>query len=538
MFHHVPADCGIAALFVPSDFLGGMDQHYNRSAVYGVFCMINALQHRGEEGAGIAGHTDKFRIHRGVGTVDVVFHRKPNARSVFEYVVQLQQEGKENGEIVDELWKKFRREQLFYSPLEWLQGSGTGNEAAIGHTRYSTAGGTQYENAQPVWGEFGSHKIRFALAHNGTLTNYQSLREKLQAKGVLFRSSSDTEVIVRLIEQSSHTVFADALQDALQQIQGAYSLVILYQRSLFFVRDPRGIRPLVYGTNTDGNVHMAASESCAFDVFKRTPFEVTLVGAVAAGTYTEVTDSGLARSVRFAKGDEYLCALEQVYFHRADSSLMILGGGRGRRIAEFRHELGRELARLVSDKEYDVVVPILDSAEDIAAGCAEELGLPKKNALFRNRYAGRTFTRHLIERRVFWQNIKHNDIAEYLQGKRVLLVDDSLIRGNTSLRIIAIVRDAGAELVDFASAYPPAIDSCFWGMDFPTREELIAARLGGEVEAIRGEIGANNLFYMTNEGLRRALETAGVRGAVCAACILGHDGEGEDITPRLLHIAK
>jgi amidophosphoribosyltransferase len=535
--------CGIAGILVPSGALPDRgDQLYTRSVAFATYIMLWTQQHRGKEGAGIATHTDAFRIHRGKGTIDLVFQNKPDALSIIQCIKKFEEEN-----------KKFEREQkplhniasllhnallgneLSYNPLERLSGSGAGGESAIGHTRYSTSGGTERpENYQPMVGTF--HGSPFGLAHNGNLTNWQKPKKSLEERGVLFASTSDTELIVKLIETSSEPTFRGALAASLRNINGAYSLIALYDKTIFACRDPHGWRPLLHTTNSE-KIHLIASETPAFDMFEDTPFEPTIIREVPPGHILEISQNGSEDQTQFAPTTvEHPCGFELVYFQRPDGRIISHDRDLGS-IAEFRMQLGRQLGREWTFRDFDIVVPVQDSANYIADGFAQELNIAPIDALFRSHYVGRTFIEPMTHKRMFLQRIKHNVIKTLVRGKRVVVIEDSIMRGTTMKKIIKFLFKAGAVKIDVLVAYPPTVTQCLWGMDFPTREELIAHATSGTVEAIRKKIGEpNNLYYISIDGYRRALTAMGIRGSVCAGCILGHE-QSEIPKPKLLTVS-
>ena len=377
---------------------------------------------------------------------------------------------------------------------------------AIGHTRYSTAGDTVLLNAQPF--SVACNKGRLAVAHNGNITNATELRQELERRGSIFQASSDTEVILHLMARSSERTLSGALRDALLQLEGAFSLVCLAQDRVIVARDPHGFRPLAVGEmeiSGGGKCYVFASETCAFD----------LIGAVYLhdvdpGEMVIVGPEGMTRE-RFApEQPRSQCVFEHVYFSRPDSIVF------GRAVQESREELGRLLAR-ECPADADIVVPVPDSGVAASIGYAAESGLPFRQALIRNHYVGRTFIEPSQAIRDFGVKLKLNPVRHLLQGKRVVLVDDSIVRGTTSRKIVRMVRQAGAREVHLRISCPPTVSPCFYGVDTPQRSELIAANQS--VAEICEFIGADSLGYLSLEGL---LSSVGKdRGSYCTSCYTG-----------------
>ena len=443
---HFHDECGVFAVFG------------HEEAAKLTYLGLYALQHRGQESAGIVA-TDgtSLRVEKGMGLVQDIFTPNVIAR---------------------------------------LSGA-----AAIGHTRYSTAGDTSLANAQPLVSDCNKGKL--ALAHNGNLTNALELRRSLEHKGSIFQTTSDTEVIVHLVARSKIGNLAGAIADALNQVEGAYSLLILTRDEVFAIRDPRGFRPLILGRRD--NAFVVASESCAFD----------LIGAeyereIEPGEMLRISKSGV-ESIRFApeKPHQY-CIFEHVYFSRPDSIVF------GRPVNRSRERLGRLLAR-EHPAVADMVVPVPDSGVPAAIGYASESGLPFRMGLIRNHYVGRTFIEPEQAIRDFGVRLKLNPVRRLLEGKRVALVDDSIVRGTTSRKIVRMVRDAGAAEVHVRISCPPTISPCHYGVDTPTKLELIAAR--NSIEQIREFIGADSLGYLSLENLRAAVEDG--QGKFCTSCYTG-----------------
>jgi amidophosphoribosyltransferase len=373
--------------------------------------------------------------------------------------------------------------------------------AAIGHTRYSTAGDSTLTNAQPV--VIDCNKGKIALAHNGNLTNAMEVRRRLEHRGSIFQTTSDTEVIVHLIARSSARNLSGAIADALNQVEGAYSLVLLTRDEIYAIRDPRGFRPLNLG-RVDG-AWVVGSETCAFDLI-----DAEYVREVEPGEMVRVSRSGI-ESIRFApeKPHQY-CIFEHVYFSRPDSLVFC------RPVNQSRERLGRLLAR-EHPVAADIVAPVPDSGVPAAIGYAVESGIPFRMALIRNHYIGRTFIEPSQAIRDFGVKLKLNPVRRMLEGQRVVLVDDSIVRGTTSRKIVRLVREAGATEVHVRISCPPTISPCYYGVDTPRREELIAANQS--TEEIRKFLGADSLGYVSLESLRAAVEDT--EGKFCTSCYTG-----------------
>jgi amidophosphoribosyltransferase len=444
------------------------DRFHDECGVFGVFgndeaakltyLGIYALQHRGQESAGIAA-TDgtEVRVHKALGHVQEIF-----------------------------------TPQVIAS----LPGS-----AAIGHTRYSTAGDTTLMNAQPV--VIDCNKGKIALAHNGNLTNAIEVRRRLEHRGSIFQTTSDTEVIVHLIARSTARNLSGAIADALNQVEGAYSLVLLTRDEIYAIRDPRGFRPLNLG-RVDG-AWVVGSETCAFDLI-----DAEYVREVEPGEMVRISRGGI-ESIRFApeKPHQY-CIFEHVYFSRPDSLVF------GRPVNQSRERLGRLLAR-EHPVTADIVAPVPDSGVPAAIGYAAESGIPFRMALIRNHYIGRTFIEPSQAIRDFGVKLKLNPVRRMLEGQRVVLVDDSIVRGTTSRKIVRLVREAGATEVHVRISCPPTISPCYYGVDTPRREELIAANQS--TEEIRKFLGADSLGYLSLEALRKAVEDT--ERKFCTSCYTG-----------------
>src|SRR5579863_5171343 len=377
---------------------------------------------------------------------------------------------------------------------------------AIGHTRYSTAGDTVLLNAQPF--SVACNKGRIAVAHNGNITNAGELRRELERDGSIFQASSDTEVILHLVARSRERTLAGALREAMLQLEGAFSLVFLAADRIIVARDPHGFRPLAMGQmeRAGGEAcYVFASETCAFDLIG-----AVYLNDVEPGEMVIVGPEGITRE-RFAPvRDLAQCVFEHVYFSRPDSIVF------GRPVQESREMLGRLLAR-ECPAEADLVVPVPDSGVSAAIGYSAESGLPYRQALIRNHYVGRTFIEPSQAIRDFGVKLKLNPVRHLLEGQRVVLVDDSIVRGTTSRKIVRMVRQAGAREVHMRISCPPTISPCFYGVDTPTKSELIASN--HNVEEIRRFVEADTLGYLSIGSLRKAV--ADDRHEYCYACYTG-----------------
>jgi amidophosphoribosyltransferase len=378
---------------------------------------------------------------------------------------------------------------------------------AIGHNRYSTSGNSNaLLEIQPFSSElaFGG----FALAHNGNLTNAARLRSSLVETGSLFQSSSDTEIIVHLVARSHQDTVTDRLIDVLKQIEGAYSLVCVAKDMLIGVRDPLGVRPLVLGKQ--GDAYVLASESCALDIVG-----AEIVRDLDPGEMVVITKAGIKSIKPFPAKQSRFCVFEYIYFARPDSVL------EGRGVYHARKAIGAELAN-ESCADADLVVPVPDSGVPAALGYAEAAKIPFELGIIRNHYIGRTFIQPTQQGRNDSVKMKHNANPATVRGKRVVLVDDSIVRGTTSRKIVAMMRAAGAAEVHMRIASPPTTNPCFYGVDTPDKDQLIAAKL--DIDAIAKEIGADSLAFISIDGLYRAMGEAGRNPdgpQFCDACFTG-----------------
>ncbi|HEU5323318.1 MAG TPA: amidophosphoribosyltransferase, partial [Methylomirabilota bacterium] len=386
---------------------------------------------------------------------------------------------------------------------------------AIGHVRYSTAGSSNLRNAQPITATTARGPI--AIAHNGNLTNAETLRRDMEREGAIVQSGSDTEVILHLLARAPAGPLEEQLPHALAQVRGAYSLLILTPDAMYAVRDPHGFRPLTLGRL--GAAWVVASETCALDLMEARPER-----DVEPGEVVVVSEAGV-RSIRaFPAGERLQCVFEYVYFARPDSVLW------GRNVHGVRKAMGRQLAR-----EYpvpaDVVIPVPDSGTSAALGYSEEAGTPFEMGLIRNHYVGRTFIEPKQGIRHFGVKVKLNPMPETLDGRRVVVVDDSIVRGTTSRKIVRMVRGAGAREVHVRISSPPIQWPCYYGIDTPTRKELIAS--SHQVEEICRYLGADSLGYLSLDGMLKATGTD--PGHYCHACFTGtyRVGIEPEPTPQL-----
>jgi amidophosphoribosyltransferase len=436
------------------DECGVFGIHGHPEAANLTYLGLHALQHRGQESAGIvASNGERLLEEKGMGQVGRIFKRRN---------------------------------------LQRLKGS-----LAIGHVRYSTAGKSAILNAQPF--RIDSCKGEIAIAHNGNLVNAAELRRKLEESGSIFRSSSDTEVILHLIAKAPQQDVEAAIAHALKQVQGAYSLVFITPDRIIGVRDPRGFRPLALGKV--GDAHVLTSESCALDLI-----DGQLLREVEPGEMVVVGRGGAKSYKPFPAAVPAPCIFEFVYFSRPDSFVF------GRSVHEVRKALGRELAR-EQPVDADVVVPIPDSGVYAALGYAEVSKLPLEMGFVRNHYIGRTFIEPRQSIRNFGVKLKLNPVKALLEGRRVALIDDSIVRGTTSRKIVSMVRAAGAREVHMRISCAPTVGPCHYGVDTPRRKELIAAT--HSIEEIRRFIEADSLGYLSLEGMYRAV---GRGSTFCTAC--------------------
>ncbi len=450
-------------------FASDEDRFHEECGVVGVFghpeaanlayLALYALQHRGQESAGIvSSRGDALISHRGLGLVADIFHPEMIRR---------------------------------------LEGT-----SAIGHNRYATHGETVLKNAQPLVVEYAGGPL--AVAHNGNLVNAVELRAELEERGSIFQSNSDTEVVIHLIAQSDKGPLLERVIDALKRVRGAYSIVFLARDQLIAVRDPYGFRPLVLGRIRDKGTYVVVSETCALDLIN-----AEYVREVEPGEVIVIDKAGLRSMQPLEVVEPRRCVFEYVYFARPDSQVF------GRTVYNVRRELGRQLAR-ESLVDADVVTPVPDSGVPAALGYAEQSGVPYELGLIRNHYVGRTFIEPTDSIRHFGVRVKLNAVSEVLRGKKVVVVDDSLVRGTTSQKIVTMMRNAGAAEVHMRICSPPTIRPCYYGVDTPTTKELVGA--SKSVEEIRQAIGADTLAYLSDEGLYAFEDRVEKKSSYCDAC--------------------
>jgi amidophosphoribosyltransferase len=425
---------------------------------------LHALQHRGQEAAGITSWDgEHFHSHRAMGHVAGNFDRDDVIR-------------------------------------------GLPGRVAIGHVRYSTTGETALRNVQPLFAELSSGG--FAVAHNGNISNAMKLRRELVRRGSIFQSTSDTEVIIHLVATSTYRTLLDKFIDALKQVEGAYSLICLTSEGMLACRDPLGIRPLVMGKLGDSTIF--ASETVALDVIG-----AEFIRDVEPGEIVIVTEAGVRSIQPFGKINPRPCIFEHVYFSRPDSIVD------GTSVYDVRKAIGAQLA-IEAPVDADLVIPVPDSGVPAAIGFAQQSGIPFELGIIRSHYVGRTFIQPGDQVRHLGVKLKHNANRALIGGKRVVLIDDSIVRGTTSLKIVQMMRDAGAAEVHMRIASPPTRHSCFYGVDTPERTKLLAAKL--DVPGMSDYIHADSLAFVSIEGLYKALghdRRAEVRPQHCDACFTG-----------------
>lgn len=428
-----------------------------------VYLGLYSMQHRGQESAGIVSLRDEQHIHhKGLGLVGDVFSEHD---------------------------------------LERLRG-----KTAIGHVRYSTTGQNLLTNAQPLTANLLNGPV--AVAHNGNIVNHQTLREELRRSGAIFHGTNDTEILLHLLSKHKSKNFIEALQESVQRIEGAYSFVILNNESMVAVRDPWGFRPLVLGKVKQawGESYVVASETCAFDLIG-----AELVREIEPGEMWWVDASGAHSKKISERPRRAHCIFEHIYFSRPDSVVF------GHSVYEARKKFGARLA-VENPIDADVVIPVPDSGVAAAIGYAQQSGIPFEMGIIRNHYVGRTFIQPQQNIRDFGVKIKLNPLSEVLKNKRVVVIDDSLVRGTTSRKIVSLIRSAGAKEVHVRIASPPTVGPCYYGVDTPHREQLIAANKS--VEEICKFIEADSLSYLTIQGLFASLNSSGAQ--YCAACFDGN----------------
>lgn len=441
-------ECGVAAVYGHKD------------AARLIYLMLYALQHRGQEAAGIVS-CNGGGLHSKIG-----------------------------GGLVSDVFDRPALDSLI------------GNHG-IGHVRYSTAGGSCEENCQPISVNTGNGKI--AVAHNGNLTNAIELRHRLEQMGAIFQTTADTEVVLHLFAKSKEPGFVKPLLDAIRRLRGAYSFVFVTKKGILAARDPQGVRPLCLGKMGRGWV--VASETSAFDIIG-----AKYIRDIKPGELLDITKKGIKSHIIAPSSHEAKCIFEYVYFSRPDSRVF------GHNVYEIRREMGRQLAREAPPPPgTDMVIPVPDSASVPAMGYAEASGIRFDLGLIRSHYVGRTFIEPRQSIRDFGAKLKYNAVTEALAGKKVVVVDDSIVRGTTSKKLVRMLRHVGVKEVHMRISSPPIVDSCYFGIDTPTRKELIANKFS--LEKIRTHLGVDSLAYLSEKGMLKAarMDPEGF----CTACFSG-----------------
>ncbi|CAG0954975.1 amidophosphoribosyltransferase [Geobacter sp.] len=447
-------------LYRPTEECGIFGIYGHPEAANLTYLGLYALQHRGQEACGIVSSDGRsLHVHRSMGLVADVFGDQEIFRN--------------------------------------LPG-----EAAIGHVRYSTTGDSVTKNVQPIKVDYSRGSI--AVAHNGNLVNAQMVKDELEAWGSIFQTTMDTEVILHLLATSKQNSLEDRIAEALGRLKGAYCLLFLTETRMVAARDPQGFRPLCLGKLGDGWV--VASESCALDLI-----EAEFIREIEPGEVVVITKDGVTSHFPLKKDDAAPCIFEFVYFARPDSYIF------GKNVYMVRKDFGRQLAR-EHQVDADIVIPVPDSGVPAAIGYAQEAGLPFELGLIRNHYIGRTFIEPQQSIRHFGVKIKLNPVRELLEGKRVVVIDDSIVRGTTSRKIVKMVRNAGAKEVHVRISSPPTSYPCYYGIDTPTRKELISS--SHTIEEIRRYITADSLGYLSEEGLLQAVGAS--KTPYCKACFSGN----------------
>ena len=440
-------ECGVTAVYNVSE------------AAIMSYLGIHALQHRGQESAGIVSLDDNGTMYRHAGM----------------------------GKVTDVFTKKL---------LSQLHGN-----IAIAHNRYSTTGASFLVNAQPIRME--SRLGAIALAHNGNLTNAHILRSELEQSGAIFQTTADTEVIVHLMARSQYKTIEESLCESLKSVKGAYSLFLLTNEALYAVRDPNGFRPLVLGRKNEGWV--LASETCALDIL-----DAEYIRDVEPGEFIVINKNGIRSFFPFESTKESLCIFELIYFSRPDSNIFNLS------VYDVRLQMGKILAK-EAPVEADVVISVPDSSNAAAYGYAKESGIPYHAGLIRSHYVGRTFIEPDQKIRDFGAKLKYNTVPSVIKGKRVIVVDDSIMRGTTSKKIVNMLRKSGAKEVHFRIASSPTKHPCYYGIDIPTTKELIASNYN--VDEINKILGSDSLHYLSLDGMINAVDT---KKKFCTACFTGN----------------
>ena len=476
MFDKFKEECGVFGIL------------NHRDAANLTYLGLYALQHRGQESAGIASvSSDPLHSESNIG--DVCGSTGAGEQIIAPGTVQIHSE-REMGYVAE----IFTEQRLARLP----------GDTAIGHVRYSTAGGSMLCNAQPLVAS--TNKGPIALAHNGNLVNGADLRHQLESDGAIFNSTSDSEVIVHLIARSRQPTLERALIDALSQCRGAYSIALMSPGRIFAARDPYGFRPLVVGRLEEALA--VSSESCAFDLIG-----AETIREVRAGEVVAIERGGIRIAHQFAAEREARCVFEHVYFARPDSTIF------GNNVAEVRKRFGAQLAK-EHPQDADVVIPVPDSGVFAALGYAQESGIPFNFGLVRNHYVGRTFIEPKQSIRHFGVKVKLNPVREMVAGKRIILIDDSIVRGTTSKKIVRMLKQFGAREVHMRISSPPTTGPCYYGIDTPQRRDLIAS--SNTPENIREFIEADSLGYLSEEGMLEAVRNNDdPRNLYCTACFTG-----------------
>jgi amidophosphoribosyltransferase len=443
----IQEDCGVFGIFGA------------KKAAELTYLGLYSLQHRGQEGVGIASsNKERLYLHKGMGLVNDVFSQKETL-------------------------------------------SGLKGEMAIGHNRYSTTGSSFLVNVQPLLINYKGGEL--AVAHNGNLTNSSSLRQSMEKKGSIFQTTSDSEIVLHLIARSNKATAIDMVKEALLQLKGAFSLVFLTSNSIIAARDPRGFRPLSLGRLKDAWV--VASETCAFDIIGAEYQRDVLPGEVIL-----INKNGIKSYFPFKKTKEAFCIFEFIYFARPDSMIY------GENVDKVRRRLGKQLAK-EQPADADIVMSVPDSSNTATLGYSEESGIKYDFGLIRNHYIGRTFIHPDQKIRDLDARIKYNPVKGVLKGKRIVIVDDSIVRGTTSRKLVKMIRNAGARQIHFRVSSPPIISPCFYGIDMPTKKELIAS--SKSVEEIRQHLEVESLGYLSLEGMLSIHSLP--KNNFCTACFSG-----------------
>lgn len=440
-----------------------------------VYLGLYALQHRGQESAGIVSSDgDRLYVHKGLGLVSDVFNE---------------------------------------TILDGLKGN-----CAIGHVRYSTTGSTILENSMPIVCNYRAGSI--AVSHNGNITNAHLLRKELESRGAIFQTTTDSEILIHLLAQQSGEDFLETLTTSLIRLKGAYSMLILRPDRMLALRDPQGFRPLCIGSR-ENNVYVIGSESCAFDII-----DAQLLREIKPGEIIEFTPDGIKSTQPLADVAPSFCVFEYIYYARPDS---IVGG---KSVYTIRQQLGRQLAK-EQPAEADIVIPVPDSSNMAALGYSQQSGIPFEFGLIRSHYVGRTFIEPKQQIRDFGAKLKYNTVKPIIANKRVVVVDDSIVRGTTSRKIVKMLRSAGAGEVHFRVSAPPWRNPCFFGIDTPDKQELAAS--AHSADDIRKQIGADSLGYLSIEGLKKVVPRT---VSYCFACFDGNypGGRPQDLFKKILEI--